>query len=209
LKILGKGIVHAEMPGSFIEPTIGFQLWLNLKLADKYGDANYQEYKAENLPSLEKLGLKAKIVVGNYENIVSPIKGKTEFEFFDFQLAANSMLTVPAKRNWSSFILVYKGRMTIDDNQSVEEKNGVFFEINEENDCQVNFKTNDNECGFIYVSGEPCKEPVFQHGPFVLTSKEELAKAFEDYQGAKNGFEGARQWSSKIRDMKYAKAPKN
>jgi len=92
--------------------------------------------------------------------------------------------------------------MTIDENQTVEEKNGVFFEINEENDSQVNFKTNGNECGFS-------KEPIFQYGPFVLTSKEELAKAFEDYQGAKNGFEGAREWSSKIKDLKYAKPPKN
>ena len=97
------------MPGSFIEPTIGFQLWLNLKLADKYGEASYQEQKAEKLPSLEKPGLKAKIIVGNYENIVSPIKGKTEFEFFDFQLAPNSLLTIPAKKNWSTFLVVYKG----------------------------------------------------------------------------------------------------
>jgi hypothetical protein len=27
----GKGIVHAEMPGSFEETSVGFQLWLNLK----------------------------------------------------------------------------------------------------------------------------------------------------------------------------------
>ena len=26
----GKGIVHSEMPGSFEEDSIGFQLWINL-----------------------------------------------------------------------------------------------------------------------------------------------------------------------------------
>jgi redox-sensitive bicupin YhaK (pirin superfamily) len=31
----GKGIVHAEMPGSAEEDSIGFQLWLNLKKKDK------------------------------------------------------------------------------------------------------------------------------------------------------------------------------
>lgn len=31
----GKGIVHAEMPGSTEHDSIGFQLWLNLKSKDK------------------------------------------------------------------------------------------------------------------------------------------------------------------------------
>ena len=204
----GKGIVHSEMPGSFTEPSVGFQLWLNLKKKDKYCDPDYQEYKSENLPVVEKPNLKVKVVVGNYENTVSPIKGKTEFEFFDFQMAANTQLTVPVKKGWSTFIVVYKGAMTVDDAEKLEEKGGVFFETNEELEAEVNVKTNAKECSFIYVSGEACKEPVFQYGPFVLTTKEELAKAFEDYQMGKNGFEGAREWSSQIRDLKYSKSKK-
>lgn len=31
----GKGIVHSEMPGSFDEDSVGFQLWLNLKANKK------------------------------------------------------------------------------------------------------------------------------------------------------------------------------
>lgn len=34
----GRGIIHAEMPGSFDEVTQGFQLWLNLKAVDKMCD---------------------------------------------------------------------------------------------------------------------------------------------------------------------------
>jgi redox-sensitive bicupin YhaK (pirin superfamily) len=37
-------------------------------------------------------------------------------------------------------------------------------------------------------------EPIAAQGPFVLNEKEELYKAFEDYQTAKNGFEGADTW---------------
>lgn len=37
----GKGIVHAEMPGSKNEDTVGFQLWLNLAKKDKMVDPRY------------------------------------------------------------------------------------------------------------------------------------------------------------------------
>ena len=204
----GKGIVHSEMPGSFTEPAIGFQLWLNLKAKEKYCDPDYQEYKSANLPIFEKKDLKVKIVVGSYEKMVSPIKGKTEFEFFDFQMAANSQLTVPIKKGWSTFIVTHKGSMAIDEVQKVEEKDGFFFETNEESEAELNLKTGDKECSFIFVSGEACKEPIFQYGPFVLTTKEELAKAFDDYQMGKNGFEGAREWSSEIKNLKYSKPKK-
>ena len=38
----GKGIVHAEMPASFEENSLGFQLWLNLKADSKMVEPKYQ-----------------------------------------------------------------------------------------------------------------------------------------------------------------------
>jgi len=35
---------------------------------------------------------------------------------------------------------------------------------------------------FIVVAGEPLNEPVARGGPFVMNSKGEVLKAFEDYQ---------------------------
>ena len=37
----GKGIVHAEMPTSFDEDFVGFQLWLNLDRKNKYCEPKY------------------------------------------------------------------------------------------------------------------------------------------------------------------------
>jgi hypothetical protein len=48
------------------------------------------------------------------------------------------------------------------------------------------------------IGGEPLNEPIVQHGPFVMNTKEEIYQAFEDYQQGKNGFEGSHGWESKI-----------
>lgn len=60
----GKGIVHAEMPASSEELSIGFQLWINLQKEHKFCDPQYQEFKADTIPTAEKDGIKIKLIAG-------------------------------------------------------------------------------------------------------------------------------------------------
>ena len=53
----------------------------------------------------------------------------------------------------------------------------------------------------MLIGGSPLNEPIAQHGPFVMNTKEELYKTFQDYQNATNGFEGADKWESKVKKM--------
>ncbi|KAF9980982.1 hypothetical protein BGZ75_007771 [Mortierella antarctica] len=58
--------------------------------------------------------------------------------------------------------------------------------------------TKDEPLHMVLIAGEPCREPVFHQGPFVLNSKEELQRTFRDYEEKKRGFERAKGWSSTI-----------
>lgn len=49
----GKGIVHAEMPGSFEQHSYGFQLWINLEAKNKFCEPQYQEFKSNNIPTFD------------------------------------------------------------------------------------------------------------------------------------------------------------
>ncbi|KAM8894169.1 pirin isoform 2-T3 [Spinachia spinachia] len=53
---------------------------------------------------------------------------------------------------------------------------------------------------FVLIAGEPIREPVVQQGPFVMTTGEEIRQAVSDFHTARNGFERAQNWRSKIRD---------
>jgi len=48
-------------------------------------------------------------------------------------------------------------------------------------------------------------EPIANYGPFVLNTETQLKEAFDDFNMSRNGFENAKTWRSKIRDMKNAK----
>lgn len=38
---------------------------------------------------------------------------------------------------------------------------------------------------FVIIGGEPIDEPVVQHGPFVMNTREEIMQAIQDYQAGK------------------------
>ena len=49
---------------------------------------------------------------------------------------------------------------------------------------EVKVKSGENGVRFLFVSGEPIKEPVAWHGPIVMNTLEELKQAYKDL---KNG----------------------
>ena len=75
--------------------------------------------------------------------------------------------------------------------------------MSETEDQSISFKTHENNTKFILLAGKPLNEPIANHGPFVLNTQEQLHKAFDDFQTGRNGFEGARQWRSEIKDLKH------
>ncbi|KAF9109337.1 hypothetical protein BGX27_007743, partial [Mortierella sp. AM989] len=62
----------------------------------------------------------------------------------------------------------------------------------------VKIQTKDENAHFVLIAGEPLKEPIVQHGPFVMNTKDEIYKTIIDYQNGQNGFERARNWQSTI-----------
>ena len=41
------------------------------------------------------------------------------------------------------------------------------------------------KCSFIVVGGKPLNEPIARYGPFVMNTREEIHKAFEDFQAGR------------------------
>lgn len=148
----GKGIIHAEMPSSFKEPAIGFQLWLNLKSANKYDEADYQEYKANEIPIVDKNGVKSKIVVGEHEGTQSLIKTKTPSTFIIFEIKENSTVEKKIKKGWKTFIFVYEGKIKVDE-KVYEENSAIFFEEGFDEDSIIKVRSEGLSSKFLFVSG--------------------------------------------------------
>lgn len=83
--IAGKGIIHSEIPGSKTEDSIGLQLWINLPKKDKLIDPYYINKTNEEVPEVEKDGVKAKILAGEMFGVKGCINDfRTPVDYIDF-----------------------------------------------------------------------------------------------------------------------------
>ena len=202
----GKGIVHSEMPGSFKESSIGIQLWINLNKENKMTEPNYQEISSKDIPKvfLENQKSWVKIISGSFNGEDGPVKSVTSVHYYDVFLFGKDEINIDViSGEVNCFIYVYEGEVIVLDKKIKKFYSGKIEKLSTDS---MSLKISSNsDSAFIITLGRPLKEKVVQYGPFVMNTKEELENAIYDYQNGINGFEGAHEWESKIKNKKYEK----
>uniref|UniRef100_W5MM17 Pirin n=1 Tax=Lepisosteus oculatus TaxID=7918 RepID=W5MM17_LEPOC len=197
----GRGIVHAEMPVSD-EPLHGLQLWVNLRSSEKMVEPQYQELKSTEIPKPSKKGVTVAVISGEALGVKSKIYTRTPTIYLDFKLEPGAKHVQAVPLGWTAFIYTLSGNIHVggpdDDQKKFEPHYTVVFGDGD----TVQVENKDTEVAhFVLIAGEPIKEPVVQHGPFVMNTEEEILQAISDYRSGTNGFEKAKTWQSKIRDI--------
>ena len=172
----GRGIVHSEMPIQTDGLVRGFQLWLNLPKEKKMIDPAYQDIESDQIPVVNETAGTVKVISGEYRGTVGPGRSHTPVLILDIRLNTESAITIPVTDGWNVFSFIYEGDLVSGKNLSkgqlaVYEKTG-----------DIHFKTGESKAGIYLAAGEPLNEPVARGGPFVMNTRGEILKAFEDYQ---------------------------
>lgn len=199
----GSGIIHQEMPkGDSSGKMHGFQLWANLPSARKMVQPRYQDVPSAEIPEvIDDDGTKARIITGNLWGKTGPVQGiATNPGYFDISVPPNITRTIKIETGRNAFAYIFAGSCWFRDasdpaaapTEYVNEKGTteavpahpsenrtlVLFDTGDE----ITVSSGDGGVRFLLVSGEPLKEPVAWHGPIVMNTRQELEKAFEEYQ---------------------------
>ncbi|XP_057166209.1 pirin isoform X4 [Ursus arctos] len=134
----------------------------------------------------------------NPGDLQSKIYTRTPTLYLDFKLDHGAKHSQPLPKGWTSFIYTISGNVYIgpDDAQQKIEPHHTAV-LGEGDSVQVENKDPERS-HFVLIAGEPLREAVVQHGPFVMNTNEEISQAILDFRNAKNGFERAKTWKSKI-----------
>jgi len=119
----GKGILHAEMPGSFEEESVGFQLWINLSSKDKFCDPEYQEISRDKVPIAKSENVVVKVIAGESLGMKGPIYARTPALYLDVEMGHNATFEQIIPKGWNSFSYVFKGEALFGENQTKAGKN--------------------------------------------------------------------------------------
>jgi redox-sensitive bicupin YhaK (pirin superfamily) len=178
----GKGVIHSEMPEQAEGLAWGYQLWLNLPAKLKMTQPKYQDIAAEDLPIVDKNGIRVKILAGNYEGTKSPAQSFIPFDYFDLYLMPGAVFTQPVPEDRSAFLYVIDGKAktgTAEEPTYVKPDHLGVFGPGDSVKIQAE---GDKPLHLLFASAQKLNEPVVRGGPFVMNTLGELKQAYRDYQ---------------------------
>jgi hypothetical protein len=175
----GRGIEHGmKFDPSYDGPVQGFQLWINLRAANKLDPPEFQNARADAMSLIDVgPGAKAKLLLGELHGKASPVETQgISCQYIDYELDAGAEAIHPRAAGMSTlFIYVYEGSGAFG---GVTAKKGEVLRMSATGDVQVRAST---KLGFMLLAGAPLREPIVQHGPFVMSSQDQIMQAFQDY----------------------------
>jgi len=184
------GILHKEYHEKEFAKAGGdfqmVQLWVNLPAIAKMTPPKYQPITNEEMGrhELPDNGGFIEVISGQYLNIKGPAETFTSVNLQNAKLnkGGKAKFSFPARYNTA--LLVIEGEIIVNGNNRVPLNHFGLFE-NEGEEFIIEALENSV---VLILSGDPIREPIAAHGPFVMNSREELIQAFEDYNVGKFGY---------------------
>jgi redox-sensitive bicupin YhaK (pirin superfamily) len=185
----GNGIVHEEFHSRDFTRQGGMlqmvQLWVNLRAKDKSAKSGYQTLLKSQIPTVElpQAGGSVRVIAGEFGGKKGPAKTFTPINLWDVNLHAGTSAELPLPDGHSTAFLVLNGKVTVNGEKVAGEGDLAIFARNGDG-ITVQAET---DAKLLVMDGEPIAEPVVGQGPFVMNSRAEIQKAFEDYQLGRMG----------------------
>lgn len=174
------GVIHSEMPQQENGLMRGFQLWINLPASQKLTDPDYIDIQEKEIPQWTNDQATIKVLAGQFKEAQGPVIDEhTNVQYLDLSLNAAASITIDMPEQHNAFIYCFEGSLQIDGYELTKHAFGTLSHRE-----QLTINTTNESVRAIIVSGKPIKEPIVQHGPFVMNSHEEIEQAILDF---KNG----------------------
>jgi redox-sensitive bicupin YhaK (pirin superfamily) len=201
----GQGIQHAEMfpllHSDRANPLELFQVWLNLPARSKMAQPHFCMFWNERIPLLHQRddagrSTVVRVVAGALPGAEAPLAPPPEswasapeadVAIWTLQLAPGARWTLPraAGAHTQRMLYFFTGEALQIGPERINAHAALHLDATQDWPLH-NLGNSPLEC--LLLQGRPLGEPVVQHGPFVMNTREEIMQAMHDYR--RTGFGG-------------------
>lgn len=209
----GAGVQHSEM-FPLLDPhhpnrTELFQIWLNLPARSKLTAPHFKMIWAEQVPKRDIVdaagrNTRVTLVAGAFDGVVPPqpppsswaSEVDSEVAIWMLRMDAQASFTLPPARPTTNRTLYcFAGSALHIGKREVPRAHLVHVRA----DVPLTLHAGHETVEILLLQGRPIGEPVVQHGPFVMNSREEIVQTIRDFQRTEFG-----GWPWQRRDQVHA-----
>lgn len=177
----GSGVIHSEMPRQADGLMRGFQLWINLPASEKMSEPHYQEFSAAAIPDVAVEGGRVRVLAGQFGNATGVVDDPaTDVLYLDVALEAAAVFRHLLSDARNAFVYVFEGSARLGTEDLAAHELAVLGAGD-----AVEVVAGESGVRLILVAGRPLGEPVVQSGPFVMSSREEIERAYSDFRAGR------------------------
>ena len=186
----GRGIVHAEVsPREFLDqggPVEILQLWVNLPSRLKMSEPAYTGLQRADIPALpvDEGKVTLNLIAGEWEGRTGPVRSLTGVFMSTLEMRAGGSIRFAGLDGRNVFLYVARGVIQVGNHADLVSPMHL-VELDETGDT-VEIRAS-QDAMIVFGHADPIREPVVAHGPFVMTTREEIAQAISDYQAGRFG----------------------
>jgi quercetin 2,3-dioxygenase len=197
----GKGIVHAEMfpllDSAAPNPLELFQIWLNLPAASKFVEPHFSMFWRKSIPQRTVKDSAGKqtvvtVIAGRYADAAPNApppnswasRAEAHVAIWTLKLEPGARFSLPpAPADVHRKLYFFRGRSLKLGGQTLPAKHAAQVKP----DTTLLLENGAEEAEVLVLQGKPIGEPVVQNGPFVMNTREEIRKAYEDFRSTRFG----------------------
>jgi redox-sensitive bicupin YhaK (pirin superfamily) len=192
----GGGILHIEKPPEWLVQAgglfHGIQLWVNLPRDQKWVDPRYQDLRGGDvgLVTTHDAGTLVRVIAGEVSGVSGPGSTYTPMTMVHATLAAGAELDLPWRQDFNALVYVLAGQGTVG-TEGRPIAMGQLAVLGAGDRITVSAgahqESRSPSLDVIVLGGRPIREPVAWGGPFVMNTRAEVMKAFQDFQEGRLG----------------------
>jgi quercetin 2,3-dioxygenase len=183
------GILHEEFHSPAYTRRGGpfemVQLWVNLPAKHKMSAPRYQTLLDADIPRIaiaEGEG-SVRVIAGEFAGRQGPAATFSPVNVWDVRLKGGHAVTLPVPDGHNAALANLSGELTANASRKVGAAELVVLSA-AGNEVTIEAAS---DATFLLLSGEPLPEPVVGYGPFVMTSRQEIQTAIDDFNRGKFG----------------------
>jgi redox-sensitive bicupin YhaK (pirin superfamily) len=187
----GSGILHIETPPEWLVESgglfHGIQLWVNLPREEKLTAPAYQDIRSGEVALLTTYdaGALVRVIAGSVGGHLGPGMTHTPMTLVHATVEPGARLELPWDVGFNALIYVLNGAGTVGaDRQPIRTGQTAVLGSGDYLTATADRaqESRSPKLDLIVVGGRPIREPLAWAGPFVMNSKAEVVRAFEDFQ---------------------------
>ena len=183
LMTAGSGVIHTETIDKKASMRI-LQLWLNLPKKDRWAKPRVQDIASESVPTVSDNGVEIKVYSGSLAGVSSPIQNHTPLLIADIRLQPGTTTLQHIPASYTAFLYPIEGNVQIGEENARLRKDQVGWLDKYSEDIVSELKLTAGETGgrVILYAGEPQKDQIVSHGPFIGDTPEDIRRLYQQYR---------------------------